>query len=279
MKLIKKSITVWRVAVYEVRLVLFSTKFLILSLLAWMFMDFFVMEIRTFALDYHLKMIPAEIPFYFSDSIYANITLFLLILLFSDFPLNNSGQMQIRQRAGRVCYEWGQLLSVFLLAGIYVAEQLLLSVVVCLPCMEWKGWGKVWGTVAANKLQDLGYGNYVNVSQEVISNYQPQQAIFLSSVIFLLTGICYGLLVYMLNGISRGKLGTILLSVWSLSWVFITNTDKEWTRQLIRISPQGWNDLSRRRPEEVTGVILCAAVVVLALLALNRILAKWNSIK
>lgn len=276
MRLVKKSITIWRVAFYEVRLLVFSTKFVMLSLLSWMFLDFFVMEIRNFAVDYDLKMVPAVIPFYFSDLIYSNIALLLLILLFSDFPLDNSGQMQIEQRAGRTCYEWGQLLSIILIACIYVAEQFIFSVAVCLRCVEWSGWGKVWGSAASEKFMDLGYSSYVGISQEVILNYEPYQAIILSAITFLLTGIGYGLLVYLLNRYSRGKLGTVVLSIWSLWWIFIVNIDKEWSRQLCRLSPQRWNDLSIRKPDEVMGVIIFAAAVVAVLLLVNRGFAKWK---
>lgn len=38
----------------------------------------------------------------------------------------------------------GQMLSIVMVSILYVAQQLLFSVLVLLPCIEFGDWGKVW---------------------------------------------------------------------------------------------------------------------------------------
>lgn len=108
MKRIGNIIKIWRVALYETKIVVLSAKFLVLSAMSWMFLDLFAMPVRQLALDHSLKVVPAQLPFYFSDMVYCNIAFLLLIFLFSDLPLKDSGQRQILQRSGIGCYAGGR---------------------------------------------------------------------------------------------------------------------------------------------------------------------------
>ena len=190
MKFLNYLRAVWRVALYEVRVMLFSLKFLILALLSWMFMDLYTADIRQFALDYEETLVPAQLPFYFSDPLYCNIAFLLLIFLFSDLPPKDSSQRQVLQRCGIRCYGAGQMLAIAILSVIYVVEQLLFSILTCIPCVEFAGWGRIWQSVASGKIYDLGYTCTAMVSQNVITNYLPWQAIGASALLFCLTGIC-----------------------------------------------------------------------------------------
>lgn len=281
MKIFRNCIVVWRVALYEVKVMVLSAKFLVLSAVSWMFMDLFVMLIRQFALDYGEKLVPAILPFYFSSSVYCNIALLLLVFLFSSIPLKDESQKQLLQRSGIRCYGAGQLLAIAMVSVVYVTEQLLFSVLACLPCVEFSGWGKIWQSVANNTMLELGYGGYDSVSQEIITNYEPWQAIGASALLFCLTGICYGMVVYLLNGISRGNLGTAVLSAWSIGWIFIEGiaVKWEWGQIALRLSPANWNDLSNKGAADIARmglrIMLCIAVFV----AVNQILLRRRKIE
>ena len=58
---------VFKVAIYELKLMCFSSKFLILSVLAFIIMDVTVRGYRMFSHDYNLPIAPAVLPFYFAD--------------------------------------------------------------------------------------------------------------------------------------------------------------------------------------------------------------------
>lgn len=281
MSLWRKMAAVWRVALFETKVMFLSVKFLVLSAVSWMFMDFYIREVRTFALDYGITVSPAQLPFYFSDYTYCNIAFLLLIFLLSDLPLRNGSQRQLLQRSGMHCFGAGQMLAVALTAAVYVAEQLVLSVLVCLPCLELGGWGKVWQSVANGTMMELGYQNYVTAPQEVITNYLPWQAIGASSLLFCLTGILYGLLVHFLNGISRGRAGTAVLSAWSLVWLLVKNFAARWKELdfLLRLSPANWNDLAGRRPPEIGWIALRILLCILVAAVINQVLMNRRKIE
>lgn len=281
MKILRNVVVVWRVAWYEVKVMVLSAKFLVLSAVSWMFMDLFVMLIRQFALDYGEKLVPAILPFYFSDSIYCNIALLLLIFLFSSIPLKDESQKQLLQRSGIRRYGAGQLLAVAMVSVVYVVEQLLFSVLVCLPCVEFSGWGKIWQSVANGIMLELGYGGFDAVSQEVITNYEPWQAIGASALLFCLTGICYGMVVYLLNGISKGNLGTAVMSGWSLAWIFIQGmaVKWEWGQVALRLSPANWNNLSNKGAEDIARMSIRILLCIAVLIVVNQLMLRRRKIE
>ena len=281
MSLWRKMTAAWRVALFEAKAMLLSVKFLVLTAASWMFMDFYIREIRAFAMDYGITLAPAQLPFYFSDYIYCNIALLLLVFLFSGLPLRNGSQGQLLQRSGMHCFGAGQVLAVVLAAAVYTAEQLVLSVLVCLPCLELGGWGKAWQSMANGTMMELGYLPNAVVPQEVITNYQPWQAIGISSVLFCLTGVFYGLLVHFLNGISRGRAGTAALSAWSLLWILVESVAGRWKELgfLLRLSPANWNSLAGKDPAAAGGMALRILLCILAAAAVNQVLMDRRKIE
>ena len=267
------------IALYETRIMVFSSRFLVVSLISFVFMDMAMRQIREFASDYNLKIIPAVLPAYFSDIIYCNIAFLLLVLLYSDIPMKGAGQrfLVIRGKSMEGCCA-GHILSVGIMGILFVAEQILFSFVTALPNVELGGWGKVWGSIASGKAYELGYSIAVYPSDAVLRMYTPWQAIGISAVIFFLTGCIYALIEYLLNGLSRGKVGTIALSVWSVGWIFLQNSMIPSARRLLKYSPQSWNDLSRMELSDslerigfMTAGVLVLSVIVLLVVKYRKI--------
>lgn len=273
------KIKTYRVALYEIKVILCSVKFLVISAVSWVFMDMFLMEIRKFALDYDLRVIPAALPFYFSDDVYCNIAFLLLIFLFSDLPLKDSSQRQLMQRCGFGKFAGGQMAAIVGVSAVFVVEQFLFSVLSVLSCIGVSDWGKVWGSVAAGKLLELGYGNYVRVSAGILAAYTPWQAILMSAVLFFLTGVCYGMLIFFFNAASRGKAGTALLSLWSLGWIFLQGAGSDRLRFLNRFSPQRWNDLSGKEGIDVVGTAAVQLIFIVVIFLINRMAVKKRKIE
>lgn len=274
MSIIRYIKQIIKVGVYETKIILFSSKFVLISILSFIMMDSRMRPYRSFAMTYDLTMPPAVLPFGLSDSVYCNILFLLLIMLFSNVPLKNRGQGQVMQRSGLTTFGGGHLLSVALVSVVFLAEQLIYSVIVCMPYVNFGDWGKLWGSVASGLYLELGFPQYFNVSEEILRNYTPLQAIGAASVLFLLTGICYGVIEFLLNGLSRGKLGTIVLSIWSVAWIFVSTSKNDMVRGMMRISPQIWNNLSLRTTEENTWIMCRIAVIILLMVIINMIVIR-----
>lgn len=265
---------IWNVSIYETKILLFSPKFLLLSAMSLIIMDMSIQSIRQFALNYHLQMPPAILPFYFSDIIFGNIMYLFLIFLFSDIPLKQKGQNQILQRCGLGCFGMGQLFSIVLVSVVFVLEQLLFSIVVCAPCLTFGGWGKTWGAVADNVFLEAGYTTSLGVSADVLRDYTVAEAVGLCMASFLLTGISYGLIIFLLNGISKGRAGTAVMSFWSVVWFFLNNNENPVIRKLMKFAPQHFNDLSLREKGDFTELLFIFGGNIFIFIIVNMILIR-----
>lgn len=271
---------VCRIAFYDTRIIIFSYKFVLISVISYIFMDDSMRTVREFAATYHLDIVPASLPFYLADVDASNYVLLLLVLLFSDIPLKNGAQNYLFQRGkSTLCCGAGHIMGLFLTGAIYVAEQFAFSIMTALPHLTWGDWGKVWGSITSHQAAELGFFCSFDVPSQVLRLYTPWQAIAISAGLFFLTSCVYALIEYVLNGVTQGKLGTIVLSVWSVVWIFLVGTPFEKLRRLLSYSPQTLNDLSHFKPEEASekALIQLAGIIILSTVAL--ILVKRRKIE
>ena len=264
---------VFKVAIYELKLMCFSSKFLILSVLAFIIMDVTVRGYRMFSHDYNL---PIALPFYFADVSYGNIEILFLLLWFSDVPMKQRVQNQILQRCGMPCFALGHLFSIVFATIVFVLEQFVFSVLLCGTNLTFTSWGKVWGSAAAGTVKKLGYSSGFVISKNVFQNYTVPQALLFSMTIFLLMGICYGMVEFLLNGLQKGKLGTVVLSVWSVAWIFLKTNTTDFIRSFMKYAPQGWYNLGRNNISASKNIIsgLFVGVVVLSIVNFVLVMQK-----
>lgn len=267
---------VFKVAIYELKLMCFSSKFLILSVLAFIIMDVTVRGYRMFSHDYNLPIASAVLPFYFADVSYGNIEILFLLLWFSDVPMKQRVQNQILQRCGMPCFALGHLFSIVFATIVFVLEQFVFSVLLCGTNLTFTSWGKVWGSAAAGTVKKLGYSSGFVISKNVFQNYTVPQALLFSMTIFLLMGICYGMVEFLLNGLQKGKLGTVVLSVWSVAWIFLKTNTTDFIRSFMKYAPQGWYNLGRNNISASKNIIsgLFVGVVVLSIVNFVLVMQK-----
>ena len=270
---------VFKVAIYELKLMCFSSKFLILSVLAFIIMDVTVRGYRMFSHNYKLPVQPAVLPFYFADVSYGNIEILFLLLWFSDVPMKQRVQNQILQRCGMPCFALGHLFSIVFATIVFVFEQFVFSVLLCGTNLTFTSWGKVWGSAAAGTVKKLGYSSGFVISKNVFQNYTVPQALLFSMTIFLLMGICYGMVEFLLNGLQKGKLGTVVLSVWSVAWIFLKTNTTDFIRSFMKYAPQGWYNLGRNNISASKNIISGLFVGVVVLFIVNFVLVMQKKLE
>ena len=241
---------VFKVAIYELKLMCFSSKLLILSVLAFIIMDVTVRGYRMFSHDYNLPIAPAVLPFYFADVSYGNIEILFLLLWFSDVPMKQRVQNQILQRCGMPCFALGHLFSIVFATIVFVLEQFVFSVLLCGTNLTFTSWGKVWGSAAAGTVKKLGYSSGFVISKNVFQNYTVPQALLFSMTIFLLMGICYGMVEFLLNG-----------------------------RSFMKYAPQGWYNLGRNNISASKNIISGLFVGVVVLFIVNFVLVMQKKLE
>ena len=219
------------------------------------------------------------LPFYFADVSYGNIEILFLLLWFSDVPMKQRVQNQILQRCGMPCFALGHLFSIVFATIVFVLEQFVFSVLLCGTNLTFTSWGKVWGSAAAGTVKKLGYSSGFVISKNVFQNYTVPQALLFSMTIFLLMGICYGMVEFLLNGLQKGKLGTVVLSVWSVAWIFLKTNTTDFIRSFMKYAPQGWYNLGRNNISASKNIISGLFVGVVVLFIVNFVLVMQKKLE
>ena len=217
--------------------------------------------------------------FRFADVSYGNIEILFLLLWFSDVPMKQRVQNQILQRCGMPCFALGHLFSIVFATIVFVFEQFVFSVLLCGTNLTFTSWGKVWGSAAAGTVKKLGYSSGFVISKNVFQNYTVPQALLFSMTIFLLMGICYGMVEFLLNGLQKGKLGTVVLSVWSVAWIFLKTNTTDFIRSFMKYAPQGWYNLGRNNISASKNIISGLFVGVVVLFIVNFVLVMQKKLE
>ncbi len=256
---------------YELYMVFFSAKFWIFLLLTWGVIGFLLTDVVRLAEDYNLGIFPAGLVYFYSTEITCNAGFLIFILLIGDAPFRENNQIYLLERCGRKGLCIGQLLSLCAISAIFTFLQFVISVLQILPNITLSGWGKVWGSIAEGyKITEMGYTVYGVMPQEVLMNYGPWQAVGITFLLVGLLGMCYAMVLYLLNNIGSGKAGTVLLGAWNVAWMLLSIfSENLFIRKLMYLSPQRWLNLDYLDREELPGHILAICVVILALADVN----------
>lgn len=256
---------------YELYMVFFSAKFWIFLLLTWGMMGFLLTDVVRFAQDYNLEIFPAGLIFFYSCEITCNAGFLIFILLIGDAPFRENNQVYLLERCGRKGLCIGQLLSLCVISVVFTFLQFLISVLQILPNITVSEWGKVWGSVAEGyKLSELGYVIYGVMPQEAVTDYGPWQAVGITFLLVSLLGMCYAMVLYLLNNIGSGKAGTVVVGAWNVAWILLSVfSENLLIRKLMYLSPQHWLSLSYIEPSELPGKCIKTILVIAGLAAVN----------
>lgn len=157
---------------------------------------------------------PWIFPFIDSQPFMKMIIYFGIILLFCNAPFLYQDQVYVMVRAGRKAYAIGQLWSMIIVTMAYFFWLMCIPIV---THMGKVGWSTEWGDVlftAANTdaLSQSGGVGTIIISMSIVENLSPIQAVGLSYLFHVLTGVMLGYAVY---------LGNVLLNGYKWSGVFI----------------------------------------------------------
>lgn len=274
----QRTIHVWW---FELRYILFSSRFLVLSIISFLLVHFYLKEILEFARDYDLGVYPAAIPILFSDGTFACLGILLVIFMISVFPVVNHLQQNVLIQSG--CRVWcnAQMLTIFSVVFIWLAELQFFVCILIGRQLDFSGWGKVWGSCSSGICMELGYQSAVSVPKEILMAYGPGKALLMSLLFVFLMGVLFGEFIFCVDGICQNSIGEILLSAWSLSYLVIANFKGfDSIRILQKFSPKNW--LSIRRyigyTEGFREALLLMCGLILLMYIVNHLLVKKKMI-
>lgn len=271
-KNIRKAIHVWW---FEFRGIVFSTRWLLLSVITFFLVKFYLNEFVFFARTYELGIYPAALISLFTDIGFVSLGMLILIFMMSVFPIVNHLQQNVLLRSGNRIWVNGQMLTMITMALLWIVEIQVFICIIFGKNLDFSGWGKAWGTAATGKLVDYGVASAVTISSEVIQGYTPLQAVLTSALFVWMMAIIYGEIIFCVDGLCNNYVGEIILTVWSLMWLIVGNFHMlEEVPIIKKLSPQNWLDISRyvNNPSKFAQSLGMMLGVILIFYIINRIL-------
>ncbi len=229
----------------EVRSVICSGRWAVVSLLSLFLMIFYMKGMIEFADAYGEKISPVVLPFLFSDSSFGNLGLMVLVFLMSVFPFRDNLQRGIRMKAGNKCYGATQILTMITLALVWAAELQILSILVIGTRCLFGSWGKIWGTCAAGSRLASGYNISVEVDMNIILNYEPWNAMLVSVLFVVLISILFAEIIFFLDALTGYSIGEIILTVYCFGFFAVSSLQLTSLTEVIgKYNPSEWMNIS-----------------------------------
>lgn len=268
---IRKTIHVWW---FEFRGIVFSSRWVVLSIITFFMIKFYLGSLIDFAQTYELGIYPAGIPFLFADTLFSSLGMFILIFMMSVFPITNHLQQNVLLRSGNRIWANGQMLTIMTLAIVWLAETQIFVCIIFGSCLDFSGWGKVWSTAASGKILEYGFYSMVTVSTDILQGYTPLQAVLTSMLFIWLMAIIFGEIIFCVDGLCHNYLGEILLSIWGLIWLVVGIFKLDYLAFIKPFSPKNWLDISRYVNNETALIQSLSYMIgiIIILYLINRIL-------
>jgi hypothetical protein len=203
--------SIYAIIKMELKRMLRMPKFYFVIAMMMFFFNDMGRDIRMNAEQLGLASTPYLYPLYLQNWSYGMFVIFGIIVWMSDFPDNDSSRVFVLARMGRKQWVWARILYLFSFALVFQMICLFTSVIVLLPHVSMS---TQWGDVLTNYVQTIN-GGYAAAgasasAENVVQEYSPVQAMLLSMLLTYLLSVMLGLFIYLVNGISKTKLGVIL---------------------------------------------------------------------
>ena len=169
----------------------------------------------------------------------------IIAALMSDAPYTDKCQKYTYIRSGNGRWLLGKILYVFSVSFLYQMVMFVVSVLALLPdiSLTWEWGDALWNVAAQNSSAQISLGD-AGSAWTIVQNYRPVVALLITFVLASLVSATIGMFVFLVNGITRTMLGTILALIISTADLFISVMNGAGIRIQFPLVTS-WMDLSR----------------------------------
>lgn len=190
-------------------------------------------SVFAFADHYSAKIVPAMLPYLFSDQTFVIIFSILVLYFFSDVPYLNRGSFFTLLRLGRGKWAIWQMIRILFGGILFMLIELTISSGLCIGRIDWSNnWGAVWNTAS------LSSTNYdVMISRNIIAIYTPISATIRILLVGTLVVSFIGFMQFLLSIWLNRTSAMVIMSIICMGPI-IANY---WTsKNIYYISPISW---------------------------------------
>ena len=192
----------------------------------------YVMEslsaVLTFSQSVHIDVTPFAFVFLVNDYGMQFMIAASAVILFCNAPFEDESYQYMIPRTGKLSWGLGQILYIIKMSILYIACLTAATIIPFLGHIAWSNeWGKIWGTLGKTNA-GAEFGVKLSVSQNIIRQYEPVNALIISIFLEFSCILCIGLLIYFGNKVTAKSVGTFAGALIAVLDICVSNDWIDW---------------------------------------------------
>lgn len=233
-----------------------------------------------------LGVTPYAYTIYLSEWRGRMYAILLMVMIMADAPFYNGSETNISLRVSRFKWFAGKMIYIFGISVLFQISMVILSIIVFIPYISMSDiWGDVIYTYMMNMQGMISSGGIIESNS--ILELNPIYALIYEVVLMILLSVIIGLLIFIINGLCKNSLGTIIVGIVAIADPYITDLSfysesaSKWRYKM----PTSWIDLNcfykgENLSFEKCFLYMLAVILLLVIIGSFLVCKRWiNPIK
>ncbi|MCI6811449.1 MAG: hypothetical protein SOV61_03785 [Lachnospiraceae bacterium] len=217
-----------KVSRYNMRMMKENIRIPFILLIAVLYVMESLSAVLTFSRIVHIDVTPFAFVFLINNYRIQFIIAACAVILFCNAPFEDESYQYMISRAGMLSWGLGQIFYIIKMSLLYIGCLVAATIVPFLGHITWSNeWGKIWGTLGKTNA-GAEFGVELSISQNIIREYEPVDALFISILLEFSCILCIGLIIYFGNKMTGKSAGTVIGALIAVLDICVSNDWLDW---------------------------------------------------
>lgn len=217
-----------KVSSYHMRMLRENIRIPFILIIAVLYVMESLSAVLTFSRSVDMDVTPFAFVFLINNDRIQFVIAACAVILFCNAPFEDESYQYVISRAGKLSWGLGQVLYILKMSMLYMACLTAAAMIPFLGHITWSNkWGKIWGTLGKTNA-GAEFGVELSVSQNIMRQYEPVDALILSILLEFSCILCIGLLIYFGNKMTARSAGTFAGALMAVLDICVSNDWLDW---------------------------------------------------
>lgn len=217
-----------KVSRYNMRMMKENIRIPFILLIAVLYVMESLSAVLTFSRIVHIDVTPFAFVFLINNYRIQFIIAACAVILFCNAPFEDESYQYMISRAGMLSWGLGQIFYIIKMSLLFIGCLVAATIVPFLGHITWSNeWGKIWGTLGKTNA-GAEFGVELSISQNIIREYEPVDALFISILLEFSCILCIGLIIYFGNKMTGKSAGTVIGALIAVLDICVSNDWLDW---------------------------------------------------
>lgn len=217
-----------KVSRYNMRMMKENIRIPFILLITVLYVLEILSAVLTFSRSVHIDVTPFAFVFLINNYRIQFIIAACAVILFCNAPFEDESYQYMISRAGKLSWGLGQIFYIIKMSILYIGCLVAATIVPFLGHITWSNeWGKIWGTLGKTNA-GAEFGVELSISQNIIREYEPVDALIISILLEFLCILCIGLIIYFGNKMTGKSVGTVIGALIAVLDICVSNDWLDW---------------------------------------------------